>query len=88
MLKSASCSVSAMKFQRLLASEVKIFFQEPGIADSFANEYPGVWNSHKPLILALGLAGLGLMGNTIFYFKCSQFSVVGIEGVICRRETG
>lgn len=40
----ACCGVSAMKFQRLLASEAKIFFQEPGIEDSFANEYPGVWN--------------------------------------------
>lgn len=38
------CGVSAVKFQRLLASEAKGFFPEPGIEDSFANEYPGVWN--------------------------------------------
>lgn len=28
------CGVCAVKFQKLLASEAKIFFQEPGIEDS------------------------------------------------------
>lgn len=37
------CDVSPVTVQRLLASEAKIL-QERGVGDSFANEYPGVWN--------------------------------------------